>query len=235
MQPSPAQIMKAPMTLAMIFYNQLAGQRTANINDMRTNKFENHQNMNDALKAQVVDTMDDTYINELRNKCTGYLRLSTCDLFDHLLNRYGKITPADIADCKRRINEALDSTPPIHVYFQTIDECIQYVADGQVAFTANQILQTAYHAIGTSGFYNDACKEWRKKTTAKKTWPLFKRFFERTTKGQHLSKKLPRGQCRSQHHGRIGAPRIYSHHRSGYCHTTHNQCTRTHRCQQATH
>jgi hypothetical protein len=139
--------------------------------------FENHQNMDDALKAQVIDTIEDTYLNELRNKYTGYLGVSTRDLFDHLLDRYGKITPADIADCKRRINEPLDSTRPIDIYFQTIDECIQYAADGQVAFTPDQILQTAYHATSTSGFYNDACKEWRKKPTAEKTWPLFKRFF----------------------------------------------------------
>jgi hypothetical protein len=35
--------------------------------------FENHQNMDDALKAQVIDTIEDTYLNELRNKYTGYL------------------------------------------------------------------------------------------------------------------------------------------------------------------
>jgi hypothetical protein len=46
-----------------------------------------------------------------------------------------------------------------------------------VAFTPDQILQTSYHAISTSGFYKDACKEWRKKPAAEKTWPLFKRFF----------------------------------------------------------
>jgi hypothetical protein len=136
--------------------------------------------MDDALKNQVIDTINDTYLNELRNKYTGYLGVSTRDLFDHLLDRYGKITPAgiaDIADCKRRINEPPDSTQPIDIYFQTIDKCIQYATDGQVALTPDQILQTAYHAISTSGYYNNACKEWRKKQANEKTWPLFKRFF----------------------------------------------------------
>jgi hypothetical protein len=147
--------------------------------------FSNNQNMDDALKAQVINNIDDTYLNERQNKYTGYMGVSTRDLFDHLLDRYGKITPADIAECKRRINEALDSTHPIDIYFQTIDECIQYAADGQVAFTPDQILQTAYHTISTSGFYNDACKEWRKKTTADRTWPLFKSFFA----AEHLDLK----------------------------------------------
>jgi uncharacterized protein (DUF433 family) len=136
--------------------------------------FDNHHNMDDALKAQVIDTIQDAYLCEMRNKYTGYLGVTTRDLLDHLLDRYGKITPADIEDCKRKMIEPIDSTQPIDI--QRIDECIQYAVDGQVAFTAEQILQTAYHAVSTSGYYNDACKDWRKKVAVNKTWANFKSF-----------------------------------------------------------
>jgi hypothetical protein len=139
--------------------------------------FENHVNMDDALKAQVIDAINDTYLCEMRHKYTGYLGITTRDLIDHLLDRYGKITPADIENCKRRMIAPIDSTQPIDIFFQRIDECIQYADDGQVAFTAEQILQTVYHAVSTSGYYNEACKEWRKKDPAHKTWTLFKTFF----------------------------------------------------------
>ncbi len=139
--------------------------------------YDNHANMDDALKAQVIDTISDTYLCELRNKYTGYLGITTRDLFDHLLDRYGKITPADIEECKRRMNAPIDASQPIDVFFQRIDDSVQYAADGQVAYTADQILQTTYHAVSTSGVYTDACKEWRKKATADKTWATFKRFF----------------------------------------------------------
>jgi hypothetical protein len=139
--------------------------------------YDNHNNMDDALKAQVIDTIQDTYINEMRNKYTGYLGVTTRDLLDHLLDRYGKITPADIEECKRRMIEPIDSTQPIDIFFQRIDECVQYAVDGQVGFSAEQILQTAYHAVSTSGYYNDACKEWRKKAPVDKTWTNFKSFF----------------------------------------------------------
>jgi hypothetical protein len=75
------------------------------------------------------------------------------------------------------MNDSLDSTQPIDMYFQKVDDCVQYAADGRVAFTPDQILQTAYHAISTSGHYNDSCKEWRKKAPIDKTWQNFKRFF----------------------------------------------------------
>jgi hypothetical protein len=133
--------------------------------------------MDGALKTQVIDTIQDTYLSEMRNKYTGYLGVTTRDLLDHLLDRYGKITPADIEDCKRRMNEPIDSTQLIYVYFQRVDECIQYAVDGQVAFSAEQILQTTYHAASTSGYYTDACKEWRKKAAVDKRWATFKTFF----------------------------------------------------------
>jgi hypothetical protein len=139
--------------------------------------YDRATNMEDALKAQVIDTIASPYISEMRNKYTGYLGVSTRDLLDHLLDRYGRITSADITKCKQRMEEPIDSTEPIDVYFQKIDECVQYAADGRVAFTADQILQTGYNAISTSGFYHDASKEWRRKPANEKTWVNFKRFF----------------------------------------------------------
>ena len=49
--------------------------------------FDNASNMDDALKAQVIDTVDSPYLSKLRNKYTGYLGISTRDLLDHLLVR----------------------------------------------------------------------------------------------------------------------------------------------------
>ena len=62
--------------------------------------YDNHINMDDMLKSQVINAITDTYISEMHNKYTGYLGVTTIDLLDHLLDRYGKITPADIEECK---------------------------------------------------------------------------------------------------------------------------------------
>ena len=41
--------------------------------------YDNHHSMDDALKAQIIDTINDTYLCELRNKYTVYLGISTRD------------------------------------------------------------------------------------------------------------------------------------------------------------
>jgi DNA anti-recombination protein RmuC len=71
----------------------------------------------------------------------------------------------------------MDVTQPIDIYFQTIDDCVQFATDGQVPFTPTQVVQTAYHVVSRSGIYNEACKEWRRKPLADQTWTHFKAFF----------------------------------------------------------
>jgi hypothetical protein len=154
-----------------------AARETDRINHRAAQKlFEQHNNMNDALKTQIIDSIADTYIGELRNRYTGYMAVTPRDLIDHLLERYGRITASDIANCRTKMEAPMDPTQPIDVYFQNIDDCIQFATDGQVPFTALQIVQTAYHAISKSGLYNDACKEWRRKPLADRTWVTFKPF-----------------------------------------------------------
>ena len=49
--------------------------------------FQNNNTMDDVLKTQIIDSIHDPYICEMRNKYTGYLGVTTRDLIDHLLDR----------------------------------------------------------------------------------------------------------------------------------------------------
>ena len=46
--------------------------------------YDNHTNMDDALKAKLIDSVDDTYLCEVGNKYTGYLGITTCNFIDAL-------------------------------------------------------------------------------------------------------------------------------------------------------
>eukprot|EP00957_Ditylum_brightwellii_P025773 1949612-Ditylum_brightwellii.AAC.1 len=83
------------------------------------------------MKLQVQEAVDDVYIRQLKNKYTGYLGVLICDLLNHLLDRYGKITAADIASNNEQFREGMDMDQPIDVYFTKIDDSMQYAADGK--------------------------------------------------------------------------------------------------------
>eukprot|EP00957_Ditylum_brightwellii_P135370 10322140-Ditylum_brightwellii.AAC.1 len=57
-------------------------------------------------------------------------------MLDHLLDWYGKITPADLVSNADRYKEPTDVSQPIDVYFSCIDDCIQYALDGKTPFSA---------------------------------------------------------------------------------------------------
>ena len=57
--------------------------------------------MEDALKYLIIELVDDVYIVELCKKYTGYLCITYRNLLDHLHNRHGKITPANVEECKK--------------------------------------------------------------------------------------------------------------------------------------
>ena len=74
--------------------------------------------MDDALKAQLLDSVEDLNVSELRHRYTGYMGVTTQDLLDHLMDRYGNITAANIKANDAHINESLDKSRPISFFFQ---------------------------------------------------------------------------------------------------------------------
>ena len=129
-----------------------------------------------ALKALIIKAVDAVYLEEKRDRYTGFLSVTARDLITHLLQRYGKITASDLMLNKQKMDEPLDPSVPIDVYFKQIDKCVQFATDAETVYTPEQILQTAYYAVSSSNLYTDACKEWRRKPQNEKTWANFKTF-----------------------------------------------------------
>ena len=139
--------------------------------------FDTYTNVDHALKKQIIEAVDDIYLEEQRNRYTGYLAVTSKDLITHLLRRYGKISPGDLNRCNQRMTEPMDPSLPIDMFFKRIDGCIELAADAENPFSEKQILQAAFYAISSSGLYTEACKTWKKRGENTKTWKSFKVFF----------------------------------------------------------
>ena len=87
--------------------------------------------MDKALRQQIIETIEDNYIPELRIKYTGFMGVKTIYLVQHLMGRYGRMTETDLKENLKRFDEALDTAIPIGKYFEQIDDYIQYVDGGK--------------------------------------------------------------------------------------------------------
>ena len=59
---------------------------------------------------------------------------------------------------KDRIEEHIDTSSPIDVYFNHIYEAVQFVADRKTPYMSDQTINTAYHAILVAVLYDNDTK-----------------------------------------------------------------------------
>ena len=61
------------------------------------------------------------------------------------------------------MEEYIDTSQPIYVYFTRIDDPVQFVAYGKMSFKTKHILQMVCHVTPATGLYSDKVKAWRQK------------------------------------------------------------------------
>ena len=140
-------------------------------------EFTTYSNTDKALKSQLIAAVEETYLRAKRHKHVGCANVTTKELLDHLCSSYAKITRGDLRDNEARMNQLYDSSRPIEVLFDQIEDAIDYAAAGKAAFTTQQIVNTACNLVYDTGVFVDECKVWRKKEQANQTWAEFQRLF----------------------------------------------------------
>eukprot|EP00978_Attheya_sp_CCMP212_P003485 scaffold7201_cov51-Attheya_sp.AAC.2 len=159
--------------------------------------YDNCVNCNNACKKQVLKAVDETYTIELNNRYTGYLGVSTHDILDHLLLNHGKITlSTNLKTNQDTFQAAMNPSQPIAIYFKTIDNCIEYADDATTPYSRKQIVSTIYLGVFSSGFYNEACREWQRKPEVDKMWLNFKTFFGREYRELREQQQVTSGTSR---------------------------------------
>lgn len=138
--------------------------------------YQMHTTVENTLKKYLIRAIDEVYMEEKKDRYTGFMKHTTAQLMTFLFDRYGKITPSDIHQNLLKISEKFDVTQPISLYFKKVDDCIQFADAGNAAFSDQHIVQITLHAMQSTGVLLDDCKNWKKRTT-NKTWADFKTFF----------------------------------------------------------
>ena len=82
--------------------------------------FETAASIDESLKHQIFETIEYTWISELRNKYTCFMGVNTIDLVHYLMDRYGNIIETDVKENQKRFYEALETIIPIDKYFEKL-------------------------------------------------------------------------------------------------------------------
>lgn len=130
------------------------------------------------LKQQLLGAVNELYYQALSNPLTGYAGVKTLDIITHLYAKYGKISAADLADNEVQLRAPYDAQTSMETLFSQIERAERIAKARNASYSKAQLVQAAYNTVFQTGMYNDACREWRRRPNAEKTWDNFKEHYE---------------------------------------------------------
>jgi hypothetical protein len=170
--------------------NEIADAVHAHSEKLR--QFVEYNVLMQALRKQIIESVEEKYIKNIRNKYTRYSAITPNEMLKHLFNNYGKVTPEDIVLNENRLNEPWEGTEPFENIVDRVEECVQFAIEAERPYTADQILDWVIRIVPKTGIYQDEMKEWKKKVVADKTWKNLKAFMvdaQKTNRENKLNNK----------------------------------------------
>ena len=168
-----------PGPVANVPPNQ-TGPQIANIlrhHKDQLNLWRNYNATEQALKQQLISSIDDIYLKGVANRHTGFATVNLLRMLQHLYDTYGDITPTELEENDVKMKTAYDPTLPIETLYDQIEVAVDFADAGKAPYTNAQVLARAYNIVLQTGLFTDACREWRNKPLMDKTWENFKLHF----------------------------------------------------------
>ena len=115
--------------------------------------FHEVQNVDKALKQQIVAALNPSYLDAIRDRTSDTITIPVYDVMDHLFTLYGKITPETFQTKEAEV-KALDYNPltPIDTIFKQIEDLIDLSGRAHVPMTPAQSVTIAYISCGEHQF-----------------------------------------------------------------------------------
>jgi len=101
------------------------------------------------MTSQIVAAVDEAYLTAVQNRNTGQWNGTVFQVFNHLMMRYGRISPGQLAQFERETDDLMvDTTLPIEVVFNKIEDLLDYGEIAQAPYTQLQAVNVVAFVDG---------------------------------------------------------------------------------------
>jgi hypothetical protein len=97
------------------------------------------------------------------------------------------IAPTELTHNYERLNTPYDPNQPIKTLFQQIQDARAFAVAGGQPYGAAMIFNVAYTLVFNTGLFPDACRAWKSRAIAGKTWAQLKLDFATAHRGFSLT------------------------------------------------
>jgi hypothetical protein len=173
--------------------DHIAGATAAQIiEDNRLHKsatavFQKYHYTDQALRQQLIAATPDVYIQAVKDPLLGFGRVTTLTILTHLRATYGEITAEDLE--ANQLSMAADWNPPtpIEDLFEQLRAGEAFAVDGGDPPSEPRLVRLGYSIIRKTGLFEVACREWRYKATADKTFANLQIHFKQGDRDRQLT------------------------------------------------
>ena len=88
------------------------------------------------------------------------------------MNQHGKITSINTKDKKDRSEESINTSQPVDIYFERINDIVQFDDDNKMLYTTKKTLHTILHTTLTSAQYLYNINEWLREAALENIWKI---------------------------------------------------------------
>jgi hypothetical protein len=141
--------------------------------------FQQYHDTDKALVKLILEALPRTYVEALEDDSIGFANVTCRDLLTHLYSEYGTISLSDRDNNQRRMNAPWNPPTPISELFKQINDGMTFAAAAGEPITDTQASRLTYNLINQTGFFNEACREWRLRDPANQTFAELQIFFRR--------------------------------------------------------
>jgi hypothetical protein len=104
--------------------------------------FRTCNNVEQALKKQIITVCWPTYLKILNNDMVGFANRTARDMIEYLLLSYGSITAVDLEQNFENMQKAWDPQQPVETLFKHIQVCVDYAETGGITISEAHKLTT---------------------------------------------------------------------------------------------
>lgn len=135
------------------------------------------------IVQQINTAVDDDCLADMIDDETGLLTGTVPEIFQHLFDTYGAITPQSLSAAKAKLESTTyDHARPITNIFTAINNYANMAEAAHASETPHQLINIGLIIITRSTIFASDIRKWNDKPEPEKTWPLFKDHFKEAQK-----------------------------------------------------
>ena len=117
-----------------------------------------------ALCSLILNSVDDQYINHLKDAKTKYSKVAPRTILESLWKSYEKVEVSDLSANDKRMKVQWNPPTPVSNLWKQLSDGRKFAHAGKETISTSQLTRFAYNNIAATGLFNADLAKWRRET-----------------------------------------------------------------------